>query len=688
MNNYGTPPLALVRGDGAEVWDADGRRYLDLLGGIAVNALGHAHPAVVEAVTDQISDARPHVQPLHHRAAAGAGRAAAGAARPRRRARVLFCNSGAEANEAAFKIARRTGRPKIIAAENAFHGRTMGALALTGQPAKRTPFEPMPPGVEHVPYGDVGRAGRPPSTPTPPRCSWSRSSARPARSPRRRATCAAARRDHRRARRAARARRGADRHRPHRHLVRLPARRRSSPDVVTLAKGLGGGLPIGACIGIGAAGDAARTRPARHHVRRQPGLLRRRARGAATRSPPTACSSTSRQVGKEIATGVEALGHPLVARRRGAGLLIGIVLARAGRPPRSPRPPATPGSWSTTRCPDRVRLAPPLILTEGQAQRVPRRRSRRSWTGPESASRMVRHFLRDDDLTPDEQREVLDLADAHEGRPVRPRARWPGRGRSRCCSTSLHPHPDLVRGRHRPARRHPADRRRAGQPARPRRDDRRHRPGAVPLRRRDRLAHRRPVADRGDGRRVVGAGGQRADRPVPPVPGARRPADRPGAVRPAGRAHPDLPRRRREQHGALAAARRGHRGPARPGLRARGLHARRRTCCATPRTGPRTPAAASTLVADPHAAVDGADVARHRHLGVDGPGGRRPGPGRRRSARCRSTPPCWPAPRPARSCCTACPRTAATRSPTRCSTARPARSGTRRRTGCTRRRRC
>jgi acetylornithine aminotransferase len=155
MGNYGTPPLTLVRGEGARVWDADGREYLDLLGGIAVNLLGHAHPAVVDAVSRQVATLghtsnlviNPLTVELGERLLSllGAGEG-----------RVLMCNSGAEANEAAFKIARRTGRPKIVSTIGGFHGRTMGALALTGQPAKREPFEPMPPGVEFVPYGDAG----------------------------------------------------------------------------------------------------------------------------------------------------------------------------------------------------------------------------------------------------------------------------------------------------------------------------------------------------------------------------------------------------------------------------------------------------------------------------------------------------------------------------------------------------
>ncbi|MBC8092018.1 MAG: aminotransferase class III-fold pyridoxal phosphate-dependent enzyme, partial [Pseudonocardia sp.] len=126
MNNYGTPPLALVRGSGAEVWDAEGRRYLDLLGGIAVNSLGHAHPAVVEAVTSQISTLG-HTSNLYITEPPLALAEKLLELLDVDGARVLFCNSGTEAVEAAFKIARRTGRPGLVACEGAFHGRTMGA---------------------------------------------------------------------------------------------------------------------------------------------------------------------------------------------------------------------------------------------------------------------------------------------------------------------------------------------------------------------------------------------------------------------------------------------------------------------------------------------------------------------------------------------------------------------------------
>jgi acetylornithine/N-succinyldiaminopimelate aminotransferase len=368
MNNYGTPPLALVRGAGAEVWDDAGRRYLDLLGGIAVNSLGHAHPAVVRAVTEQVATlghtSNLFVTEPPLALAERLQELLAEGDPPAPGARLLFCNSGAEANEAAFKMARRTGRPNIIAAQNAFHGRTMGALALTGQPGKKAPFEPMTPGVSHVPYGDVaaleaavdsdtaavflepimGEAG----AVTPP------------------AGYLAAARE-------ITARHGA--------LLVLDevqtgigrtgswfAFQRAGivPDVLTLAKGLGGGLPIGACVGISAAAELLE--PGQH--------------GTTFGGNPVCCAaalavldtiaadgllSHVAQVGKEIATGVEALEHPLVTGVDGAGLLIGVVLAE----PISAAVAAAArdaGFLVNNAVPDRIRLAPPLVLTEGQAR--------------------------------------------------------------------------------------------------------------------------------------------------------------------------------------------------------------------------------------------------------------------------------------------------------------------------------
>jgi len=362
MNNYGVPPLALVRGAGAEVWDADGRRYLDLVGGIAVNSLGHAHPAVVEAVTRQLSTLG-HTSNLYitEPGLELAERLKELLEQPD--ARVLFCNSGTEAVEAAFKIARRTGRPNLVAAENAFHGRTMGALALTGQPAKRTPFEPMPPGVSHVPYGDVAAldAAVGPDTAavvlepimgeagaiTPPegylKAAREITAARGALLVLDEVQTGIGRT-------------GAWFAHQHEGIV---------PDVVTLAKGLGGGLPIGACIGIGAA--ASLLEPGQH--------------GTTFGGNPVCCAAAVAVlrtiaadgllehvtlVGKGIATGIEELHHPLVREVSGAGLLIGIGLTA----PVSATVAAAArdaGFLINNAVSDRIRLVPPLIITEEQA---------------------------------------------------------------------------------------------------------------------------------------------------------------------------------------------------------------------------------------------------------------------------------------------------------------------------------
>ncbi|NQW75005.1 MAG: acetylornithine transaminase [Candidatus Planktophila sp.] len=154
QNNYGAPALALVSGKGLLVKDANGRQYLDFLGGIATNVLGHAHPAIVKAVTKQVNVlghvsnfyAHPNALALAQKLKEMTGDGDA---------RVFFAQSGAEAVEAAIKLSRRTGRSRMVAAQGAFHGRTMGALSLTGQPSKREPFLPLLKGVKHVPYGDI-----------------------------------------------------------------------------------------------------------------------------------------------------------------------------------------------------------------------------------------------------------------------------------------------------------------------------------------------------------------------------------------------------------------------------------------------------------------------------------------------------------------------------------------------------
>ena len=159
QNNYGIPSIALVKGKGLVVHDADGKKYLDFLGGIATNILGHAHPLIVKAVTKQINTlghisnfyAHPNVVNLAEKLQSFTGD---------KGAKVFFAQSGAEANEAALKLSRLTGRYRVVATQGAFHGRTMGALSLTGQPSKREPFLPLLKGVTHVPYGDIGAMRR------------------------------------------------------------------------------------------------------------------------------------------------------------------------------------------------------------------------------------------------------------------------------------------------------------------------------------------------------------------------------------------------------------------------------------------------------------------------------------------------------------------------------------------------
>ena len=153
---FGAPQRMFVRGSGTELWDSDGRRYLDFLAGIAVVSLGHANPVVAKAISEQAS-VLLHVSnyfanPVATRAAVAVDRVVGGGGQ------VFFCNSGAEANEAAIKLARRhggRGRHVVVSALGSFHGRTLAALAATGQPAKHEPFQPMPEGFRHVPYGDA-----------------------------------------------------------------------------------------------------------------------------------------------------------------------------------------------------------------------------------------------------------------------------------------------------------------------------------------------------------------------------------------------------------------------------------------------------------------------------------------------------------------------------------------------------
>jgi acetylornithine/N-succinyldiaminopimelate aminotransferase len=360
MPTYGTPAVELVSGAGARVVDADGREYIDLLAGIAVNSLGHAHPALVEAVSRQVATlghtsnihAHPRVIELAEKLQELTGPDA----------RVFFSNSGAEANEAAFKITRLTGRNRVLAAEHGFHGRTMGSLALTGQPDKRAPFEPLPGGVEFYPYGDIdalralveqdGRAedtaavflesiqGETGVVPAPEGFLTEV-----------RALC--------------------DEYGILMVVDEVQAGIGRTgrwfgyqvedvvPDVVTLAKGLGGGLPIGACVAVT---PAAQLMAKGHH-------------GSTFGGNPVACAAGCAVI--DTIRAEDLRGHVLDMERiiraalepldavtgvRGRGLMLGVVLD-------GPRPgladaALAAGLLVNQPAPDVLRLVPPLTVTE------------------------------------------------------------------------------------------------------------------------------------------------------------------------------------------------------------------------------------------------------------------------------------------------------------------------------------
>lgn len=370
MNTFGTPQRVLVRGEGCYVWDADGNRYLDLLAGIAVNALGHAHPFLNAAVTAQLATlghvsnffaTAPQValaERLLDLLAAPAG------------SRVFFCNSGTEANEAAFKLSRRTERTGMIAAHGAFHGRSMGALALTHKPAYREPFEPLPGAVTHVPFGDAAALEAAVDTGTaavvlePVQGEAGVRPVPPGYLPAARRICDAA---------GALlvldevqtgiGRTGAWFAHQHDHLGGTP---RLVPDVVTLAKGLGGGIPVGALVALGERA-ATLLGPGQHgttfggnpvaaaaglatlHVIERDGLLENAA-----------------AVGARIRGGVTGLAHPLVGGLRGEGLLLAVQLTEpvaAG----VAKALLESGFIVNAVAADALRLAPPLILTADQA---------------------------------------------------------------------------------------------------------------------------------------------------------------------------------------------------------------------------------------------------------------------------------------------------------------------------------
>jgi len=360
MPNYGLPPIALARGEGTRVWDVDGREYLDFIGGIAVTSLGHAHPALVEAVSRQVATIAHTSNLFLHEPEVLLAERLLGLLRAP--GRVFFANSGTEANEAALKLAMkyagRTGRTYYVAAENGFHGRSLGALSLTGKKSIRDPFGPFPADVRFVPYGDAealktavtgecaalfleptqGEAGV-----VPPPDGYLAAA---------RQICdatgtllvtdeiqsAIGRTGHWFAHQADGV----------------------TPDILTLAKGLGGGLPIGACVGFGQAGT----------------LFDKGDHGSTFGGNPVSCAAALavldhvdlghvRAAGARLRGGLEAIGHPLLKGVRGRGLWLAVVLAEpvSGAVQRAA---AEAGFLVNALQPDAVRLAPPLVVTHEQ----------------------------------------------------------------------------------------------------------------------------------------------------------------------------------------------------------------------------------------------------------------------------------------------------------------------------------
>ncbi|GLX01977.1 acetylornithine aminotransferase [Microtetraspora sp. NBRC 16547] len=366
MPNYGVPPVALARGEGSAVWDVDGKRYLDFIGGIAVSSLGHAHPALVEAVSRQVATlAHTSNLYLHEPEVLLAERLGGLLGAP---ARVFLANSGTEANEAALKLAikygKANGRSYFVAAEMGFHGRTLGALSLTGKPAIRDAFGPFPIDVRFVPYGDAdalknavtdecaavflepmqGEAGV-----VPPPDGYFKAV---------REICSATG-----ALLVADEIQSAIGRTGHWFAHQADG---VLPDLLTLAKGLGGGMPIGACVGLGAAGT----------------IFDKGDHGSTFGGNPVSCAAALavldtieredllthvRAVGQELRDGIAAIRHPLLKGVRGRGLWLAAVLT-ADRSAQVQEAAQEAGFLVNAVRPDAVRLAPPLVVTSAEVR--------------------------------------------------------------------------------------------------------------------------------------------------------------------------------------------------------------------------------------------------------------------------------------------------------------------------------
>jgi acetylornithine aminotransferase len=365
MHNYGVPALALDHGDGAVVWDVDENRYLDLVAGIAVNSLGHAHPAITAAVCEQVGKLAHTSNLAMHRPGLELAQRLSGLVPAA--SRVFLCQDGATANEAALKLARkfhRGSRTQFVSTHGGFHGRTFGALSVTGSPAKQAPFVPLVEPVVFVDFGDIAamRAAVTDVTAAvivepiqgeggvimPPADYLTAI----------RELCTAA---------------GAlmivdevqsGIGRTGEWLASIAAG--VIPDVITLAKGLGGGLPIGAVIATGSAADAFE--PGDH--------------GSTFGGNPVSCAAALavmttietqsilahvKTIGQQLSDGLDSMNHSLIASHRGVGLWRAIELSQpvAAAVELSAR---NHGFLVNAVRPTTIRLAPPLILTADQAQ--------------------------------------------------------------------------------------------------------------------------------------------------------------------------------------------------------------------------------------------------------------------------------------------------------------------------------
>jgi len=354
MRSVPAPLAVLARGEGATVWDVEGREYLDFLAGIAVNALGHAHPVFVDAVSRQAATIA-HVSNYFSTEPALA--LAERLVRLTGGDRVFFANSGTEAIEAALKLARRTGRPRILALENSFHGRSTGALALTGKPAMRAPFEPLLPGIEHLPStiealeaalgpdvaavfvepikGEAGVVDLPAG--------------------------------YLPAARELTARHGA--------LLILDEIQTGAgrtgewfafqsagivPDAITLAKGIGGGFPIGALVAFGAAADLLQPGDHGSTFGGNP-LATATADAVLAEIERAGLVENARIRGAQLRLAILEMASDLVTDLQGSGLLLGIGLARPVAKRVATRALEL-GLIVNAAADDRIRLAPPLTI--------------------------------------------------------------------------------------------------------------------------------------------------------------------------------------------------------------------------------------------------------------------------------------------------------------------------------------